>query len=181
MMDNASDLSAFVSRFHSADLRAVFKFWDICRGRQPFPSWPQLEGQLHALTSEKIWAFEYNRSAGDFTARFARNIPVVGFGKNFRGTRLQDLHTADVYETARAVFLRVLTEPACCRWSGRLFKAGDQIVEGERILMPVGSSEMSRPDGIFGASDFDFPVTGTPERLELMHDIGDWVSLGSIP
>jgi len=176
-MDNASDLMAFASRIQSAELRAVFKFWGICRGQRLFPSWPQLEGQIHALRSERIWAFNYDRNAHEFTARFARNIPVIGFGKSFRGTRLKELHSAEAYETARANFLRLLTEPACCRWSGRLFKVGDQIVEGERILMPIGS-ENSQPDGIFGASDFDFPVTGTPAHLEIIHDIADWASLG---
>jgi hypothetical protein len=178
MMENASELSAFMSRIQSAELRAVLKLWDICRGRRRFPTWPQLDAQLHVLKTERIWAFSYNRITGDFTARFARNIPVIGFGKSFQGTRLQDLHYTDVFETVRANFLRVLTEPACCRWSGRLFKVGDQIVEGERILLPMGSAIL-RPDGIFGASDFDFAVTQTPERLETIHDIADWGSLKS--
>jgi hypothetical protein len=137
-----------------------------------------LEAQLHVLKTERIWAFNYTPVTGEFTARFARNIPVIGFGKSFQGTRLQDLHSPDVFETVRANFLRVLSEPACCRWSGRLFKVGDQIVEGERILMPMGSA-ISRPDGIFGASDFEFAVTRTPESLETIHDIADWGSLNS--
>jgi hypothetical protein len=176
MMENASELSAFFSRIQSAELRAVLKLWDLCRGKRTFPSWPHLEAQLGVLLTERIWAFNYKPNTGEFTARFARNIPVIGFGKSFKGTRLQDLHSPDVFENVRANFLRVLTEPTCCRWSGRLFRVGDQIVEGERILLPMGS-ESSRPDGIFGASDFDFPVTQTPKHLETIHDIADWGSL----
>src|ERR1043165_2096375 len=148
MTENATDLPAFLSRIQSPELRAVFKFWEICRGHRTFPSWPQLEGRLHVLKSEQIWAFSHDPKVGEFTARFARNIPITGFGKSFHGTRLRELHSSQSYEIAHANFLRILTEPACCRWSGRLFKVGDQIVEGERILMPIGS-EGSLPDGIF--------------------------------
>jgi hypothetical protein len=86
---------------------------------------------------------------------------MVGFGKSFRGTPLRDLHSPTVFEVAQANFVCVITEPACCRWSGRLFRVGDQFIEGERILMPIGSDDLL-PDGIFGASDFDFEVTQTP-------------------
>ena len=176
MTDHASELRNFVSKIQSAELRAVIKLWDICRGKHRVPSWAQLEAQLNVLTSERIWAFNYNRNTRGFSARFARNIPMVGFGKSFHGTRLEDLHSPEIFEIAHASFLRVVTEPACCRWSGRLFRVGDQIVEGERILMPMGTDEIE-PDGIFGASEFDFTVTQTPERLELFHDVAEWVSL----
>lgn len=173
MIEDGSALSGFARRIQSAELRAVFKLWDISRGKRRLPAWPQLEPQLDALKSERIWAFNFNPNQREFTARFARNVPIIGFGKSFRGTRLRDLHSPEVYETAQANFSRVLAEVSCCRWSGKLFKVGDQVIEGERILLPVGSDD-EMPDGIFGASDFDYPVTRTPDRLELIHDVADW-------
>jgi len=126
--------------------------------------------------ADKIWAFDINRSSGEITARFGGRTARFGFGQSFLGTPLRNLHEPHVFQVSQAIFTRVVSQPACCRWSGKLFKADDGVVKGERIMRQVGSNQ-ENADGLLGATDFDCPVPRTPRNLEIIHDIADWCGL----
>ena len=99
---------------------------------------------------------------------------MMGFGKSFRGTPLRDLHPPHVFQQAQAYLTRAVSEPAVYRCSGKLFKVGDQIIEGERIVLPL-ASDGRHGDGVLGASDFKYPAAVGP--VELLHDKMEWFSI----
>jgi hypothetical protein len=95
-------------------------------------------------------------------------------GQSFRGTPLKDLHPPHVFQRSHADLSRAVSEPAIYRCWGKLFKVGDQVIEGERIILPLGS-DGRHADGVLGASDFQYPVTTGP--VELMRDQVEWFSI----
>lgn len=140
------------------------------------PGWAQVRASAMTDHLCGIWSFDYARSSGEFTGRMAGSNIMVGFGKSFLGTPLRELHPPHVFAVAQASFLRVVSEPACVRYSGKLFKVGDTVVDGERIVMPIGTDDEGA-QGVLGASWYDYPVWRTPDKLELLHDIADWCRL----
>jgi hypothetical protein len=169
-------LSAFKSTIASSPLRAVFNHWHGARQKHQLPVWSELSPASLASYVPTIWAFDYDRSTNEFTAFYAANSIVAGFAKSFLGTRLRDLHSGQAFEEAQATLLRVVSEPACCRWGGKLFKYEGKIVEGERIILPIGNKDQS-PVGIVGASYYEHPGTHAAGNVELIHDVGDWCRL----
>jgi hypothetical protein len=102
---------------------------------------------------------------------------MVGVGRNFQGAALSDLHPPHVFAAVQDYFLRAVREPACCRWSGKLFRIDSQDIEGERIVLPLGGGGDDAAAGLLGASWYDYPVWRAPTRLELLHDIAEWCRL----
>ena len=166
--------SELESRVASPALRAIAGHWQQVRAGKPMPAWSDLSPSALSSHLKRLWAFKYDRATGDFTARLASNRVMVGFGKSFRGTPLRDLHPPHVFQMSQADMTRAVLEPACYRCSGKLFKVGDQIVEGERIIFPL-ASDGSHGDGILGASDFKFPAATGP--VELLRDVVEWFSI----
>jgi hypothetical protein len=167
---------ALKGKIRSTALREIAAHWDSARGQHRFPLWSRFTQDNLASYADKIWAFDFNRSSGEITARFGGKTARFGFGHSFLGTPLRNLHPPHVFEVSQAIFTRVISEPACCRWSGKLFRADDDVIEGERIMMPVGSNQ-EHVDGLLGASDFDCLLPRTPRNLEIIHDIADWCRL----
>jgi|SRR6185437_8438547 hypothetical protein len=171
-----TDFSVFQARIQSPSLRAIAGHWNEVRGKRRMPSWAHLKNTVLEPHMKTVWAFNYDRGSGEFVGRFAGNTIMVSFGKSFLGTPLRDLHAPAVFQITQSYFTRAVTEPACARWSGKLFKVGDQIVEGERICLPM-STAAEHADGVLGASAYDFPVWRTPDTLELLHDIVEWCKI----
>jgi hypothetical protein len=167
--------SLFCRRIVSPALRAIADHWLAARGDKRLPSWSDLSPSAIAPHFTKIWAFKYDRGNDEFYARLAGNRIMVGFGRSFRGTPLKDLHPADIYEKCHANQKRLVTEPAVYRGTGKLFKAGGQIVSGERIALPL-ASDGCHGDGTLGASEYDYKVLG-PLKVELIHDGEEWYPL----
>ena len=140
------------------------------------PSWSELNPATMAPHLGLVWAFKYDRATGDFTARLAGNRIMVGFGKSFRGTPLRELHPPRSFPRVHAAMLRVVSEPACYRSCGQLFKVDGRVIEGERIVLPLGTDE-SGVDGALGASDYDFSVNSASREVELLEDGVQWFSL----
>ena len=129
------------------------------------PAWSDLSPSGLAPHFKRLWAFKYDRAAGEFTARLAGTRAMVGFGKSFRGTPLRDLHPPHILELAQAHMTKVVSEGAAYYCSGKLFRAGSQEIEGERIMLPL-ASDGRRADGILGATDFPSrPMEGPVELL----------------
>ena len=165
----------FCNRIVSPSLRAIADHWLVARGDKLLPSWSDLSPAVMAPHFTKISAFNYDRAKDEFFARLAGNRIMVGFGKSFRGTPLKELHPPDIYERCHANQKRIVTEPAAYRGSGKLFKAGDQIVSGERIALPL-ASDGCHGDGSLGAAEYDFKVLG-PLQIEIIHDAEEWYPL----
>jgi len=174
--EQSSSFDSFLGHIKSPTLRAVAEQWNAARAQQRMPSWDDLKLERLAPQLGRIWAFDYDREKGGFTGRLAGSNIMIAFGKSFLGTPLSNLHPPHVFEEAQANFLQVVSEPACCLWSGKLFRIGDKVVEGERLILPMGAD--GRACGLLGASDYqNYPVTRTPELVELIHDTADWLRL----
>ena len=171
-----TDFEAFDAKINSPALRAVAGHWNEARKARKMPSWSQLRPSTLAPHLGLVWAFKYDRSSGAFTARLAGNRMMVGFGKSFRGTPLHELHPPAIFQWIHEGLTRVVSEPACYRSSGRLFKAGGRLVEGERIVLPLGTDDTGA-DGALGASDYDFQITGAYPDIEVFRGDGEWLTL----
>lgn len=172
--EQASDFATFRARIRSPALRALADDWNAARGTRRMPFWDDVRPDATAPYLGSMWAFDYHRGSGEFTGRLAGSAIMQNFGRSFLGTSLRDLHTAPAFETAQAVLMRTVSEPACSRWSGGLYKIGDKIVEGERLLLPMGA-DAAHPDGVLGASQFDsFPLSHKHGQIVVMADIAEW-------
>jgi len=170
----SGDFLEFESGIVSPALRAIVQYWQKIRGDRLMPGWSDLSPNQLGPHLKLLWFFNFDRHAGEFTARLGSNRAMVGFRQSFRGTPLRDLHPPHIFELCQAHMIKVVSDPAAYRCSGKLFKAGSQIVEGERIMLPLGS-DYSHGDGVLGATDFPMrPGTGPVELL-----VGDirWFSI----
>jgi hypothetical protein len=138
------------------------------------PAWSDLSPSAIAPHLKQIWVFKYDCTAGDFTARLAGNRAMVGFGKSFRGTPLRDIHPPHVFELAQAHMTKVVTERAAYYCSGKLFKVGAQVIDGERIMLPL-ASDGHHGDGVLGATDFPSRAMAGP--VELLLGQIEWFSI----
>ena len=139
------------------------------------PSWSDLSPAAMAPYFTRLWAFKYDSESREFISRLAGNRIMVGFGNSFRGTRLKDLHPPHIYEECYANLTRLISEPAVYRGTGNLFKAGERIVSGERIVLPLASDGVNG-DGALGAAEYDYrPVEAKP--IEIIHDRFEWYAI----
>lgn len=169
-----SGFSEFRDRLASPALQAIVDHWrQVCTDR-PMPAWSDLSPSSLAPHFKRLWAFKYERASGEFTARLAGNRAMVGFGKSFRGTTLKDIHPSHVFDLAQAHMTKVVTEPAAYYCSGKLFRAGTQIIEGERIILPL-ASDGRNGDGVLGATDF--PARPMEGSVELLVGQIEWFSI----
>lgn len=138
------------------------------------PAWSDLSPSALSSHLKKLWAFNYDRVTGDFTARLANDGAMVAFGKSFRGTPLKDLHPHQVFQNVQRNLTKAVSEPAVYRSSGRLFKRGEHVVEGERIVLPLASDRF-HGDGILGATDYEPHAATGP--VELFPEEPEWFSI----
>src|SRR6185437_14047089 len=131
-----SDFDTFISRVESPALLAIAKHWGEVRSRKRLPGWSDLAPSAISPHLTRLWSFRYDRQSGEFTGRLAGNRIMVATGHSFRGTTLKDLHPPHIYEKSHAEFTRIVTGPTIYRCRGPLFRAGGQVVDGERIVMP---------------------------------------------
>ena len=164
----------FRSKVSSPALRAIADHWLYASADKPMPSWSDLSPSHLAPHFKRLWAFKYDSVAGDFTARLAGNRAMVGFGKSFRGTPLKDLHPPHIFELAQAHMTKVVTGPAFYYCTGKLFKAGSQEFEGERLMLPL-ASDGRYGDGVLGATDYRSRAATGPVELLVGHI--EWFSI----
>jgi hypothetical protein len=121
-----------------------------------------------------MWGFDRDRASGEFIGRLAGSHILQTFCRNFLGTPLRDLHHGHVFEVAHASLTRAVSAPACCRFSGKLFRTGGKLVAGERLLLPIGADPM-RPDGVLGASCYgSYTPSRPPAPIEPLRGRPDW-------
>jgi hypothetical protein len=177
MLDSGTvgDFSCFDGKIESPALRAIAGHWNEARKHRRMPAWSDLRPAALAPYFGLIWVFRYDRNTREFTARLAGNRMMVAFGKSFRGTPLRELHPPHFLPRAQAALMRVVSEPACCRSSGPLFKADGRITSGERIVLPLGADDQA--DGAFGASDYNRSIITVACNIESIYHAAEWFSL----
>ncbi len=176
-MEQTSGFAAFQHRIQAPALRALIEDWNKARRNRRMPSWGDFKPAADAPYLGGIWAFNHDRASGEFIGRLAGKNIMLGFGKSLLGTPLRALHPPHVYDQAHASFIGVISQPACLRFSGGLFKIGDKIVKGERLILPMGV-DPEQPDGVLGASWYEgYPLQRTPDKAELLHERADWCAL----
>lgn len=162
----------FTNSIKSPALRAVAVHWAAARDMARMPSWEQLRPSQLAAQLSLVWAFKYDRATGHFTGRLAGNRITQGFGKNFRGLPMQELHPPEVFPMIHRHMTRIVSEPVAYRCAGQLFRHGSRVIEGERIILPLAGDGI-HADGVLGASDYNHPH---PPKgpVELFSDREEW-------
>ena len=127
--------------------------------------------------AELALRLRYRVFAEEMGARLAGNRIMLGFGNSFRGTPLRDLHPPHVFEKVQANLTRLVLGPYFYRGAGRLFRIGDHVAEGERIVLPL-ASDGKHCDEAIGAAEYAIPpLTARQKPVELLHDVEEWFSL----
>jgi len=170
----SDDFSALTSRIESAALRAVMDHWQQARAAKPLPAWSDLSPSAIAPYLKQLWAFRYDRQTAEFTARLAGSRIMVGFGDSFRGTPLKQLHPPHVFQLAQEHMSKVVLNPAIYWCRGKIFKVGEHVIEGERIILPLASNG-HHGDGVLGATEFVFQGISGP--IELLCENLEWFSI----
>lgn len=174
---DAADTSGFTAlqgRIQSPALRALADDWNTARGARRMPGWRDIRPEPTAPYLGGLWGYDYDQRSGAFTGRVAGSTIAVAYGRNYLGKPLSELYLPHVAEFVRSHLMRIVSEPACALYSGKLFRMGEQVVEGERLVLPLGD-DGEHPDGVLGASHYaGFPLSHVPEPVEFISDIADW-------
>lgn len=163
----------------SPALLAVLAHWNQARGDKPMPRWSELRPSSIARQLNIVWAYKFDPVTKQFIGRLAGNRITEGFGKSFRGTRLEDLHPAEYLPRIYRHMLQVVETPAMYKSSGTLFRKGAVRGVGERIMLPLGGATV---DGVIGASDYELePDPGRDESIELQGNNVIWIPIQMTP
>ena len=167
--------AAFTGRIRSPALKALADDWDKARQGRRMPRWDEINPGLTAPYRGCMWGFDHENGA--FTGRLAGRHIMQAMGQNFLGTPLAAMHPPHVLGPAQAICARIVSDPACVLFTGNLFRDGEKLVQGERLVLPVGA-DPACPDGIVGASWYDnYPLARRPEQVNLLFDKADWCQL----
>jgi hypothetical protein len=173
-MEGSSNFREFISKLDSPVLRSVAEHWNAVRGDRLMPSWSDLSTTSLSPHFSKLWGFQHQPEAGDFTGRLAGKNVMDWLGANFWGGSIKTLYALPVFEEAYRFLKQVVTVPAAGRSNGTLFTMGDKIVAGERIALPL-SSDGVHGDAVLGASNYEAtPVSGP---VVLVHENVKWFTL----
>jgi len=173
----AVNFQALHSAIESPSLQAVAAHWQAARAGTEMPSWQGLRPSQIAQHLSIVWAYRFDRITDQFIGRLAGDRISECFGKNFRGTRLQDIHTPHGFEISHAAMSKVARTPAIYLNRGPLFQYMGRIVTGERIMLPL-SSDGRICDGVLGASQYPKPpFIGKDAPVDVISDNEVWTAL----
>lgn len=142
------------------------------------PSWDQIRATELVKQLPIIWSYSFDRATGQFTGRLAGERISQAFGRNILGISPEEVHPPEALGWVKAMFMRVVSEPAVYRGSGRVFKELDRDGLGERIILPL-ASDGAVADGILGATEYDFyrQPGVVPPPVHVFTDEEKWFSL----
>lgn len=170
----------FLQSLSSPALRAIAAHWNDARGAQLMPSWNDLRPAQIAGHLKLIWAFRYDAKTREFTGRLAGERIARGFGRSFRGLRLDELHTPQSLPLMQSSMERLLREPALYHLNGVLFRQRERVATGERIMLPL-SDDGIRGDGVLGASVVSFPFADPDYGpVEMASEGAEWFALSRL-
>jgi len=173
-MGGSSDFREFIGMLDSPVLRSVAEHWDAVRGDRLMPSWSDLSTTSLSPHFSKLWGFQHQPEAEDFTGRLAGKNVLDWLGANFWGGSIKTLYAPPVFEEAYQFLSKVVTVPAAGRSSGTLFTMGEKTVAGERIALPLASDGV-HGDAVLGASDYEPMAVSGP--VVLVHENVKWFTL----
>ena len=101
-----------------------------------------------------VWSYSFDRATGHFTGRLAGERISRIFSKNIFGISPEEVHPPEAADWVKAIFMRVVSEPAVYRSSGRVFRQLDRYGLGERMIFPL-ASDGTMADGILGVTEYD--------------------------
>lgn len=172
-----SGFAAFRNRIQSAALRALADDWNKARAGRHMPAWKDINPPSTAPYLGGMWGFDYDAGTGDFTGRLSGSTIMLALGRSLLGTRIGELYAGATLETVQTNLTRVVREPACVYFTGVIGWIGDQQIEGERLILPVGA-DPARPDGVLGATHSEHHLMmRPPQKIEPVCNIADWYRL----
>jgi hypothetical protein len=170
----AANFRSFTSAIKSTALREIAFHWLEARGYRRMPTWEDLSPVALKPHFALLWGYRYDPQIQDFIGRLPGQHITEWLGTDFWGKRLRDIHPPHVFLQAHQLMTRVITTPAACRMSGKLFTIGDKSISGERIALPLASDGI-HGDGVLGASDFEMPAK--LGQVELYYENMEWYSV----
>ena len=169
-------LSAYLQSVFTPSLKAVAMHWDSVRGARLMPSWEDLQPKAIGHQLAIAWSLKYDRAQGSFTGRLAGDRIARLVGKNFRGLPLAQAQSSASFASMYPVLTRVVREPAAFCGSGNIFRQGERLVKGERIILPL-SGDGIEADGVIGATEYQNAQLLPEEPVEPITDIEAWFAL----
>ena len=169
-------LSEYLQSVFTPSLKAVAMHWSSVRGARLMPSWEDLQPKAIGHQLAIAWSLKYDRAQGAFTGRLAGDRIARLVGKNFRGLPLAQAQTPASFAAMQPLLTRVVNEPAIFFGSGNIFRQGERLVKGERIILPL-SSDGALADGVIGATEYQNSHLLPEEAVEPISDIETWFAL----
>jgi hypothetical protein len=144
----------------SPNLQAIAYHWYLAKKAMRMPSWEKLRPSELSGQLSIIWAYRFDRASGQFQGRLLGNRLMHAVDGKFQGMTLAQVHPdPSICDVVTRILTRVMREPAAFASGGALFRQGDYVVEGERIVLPL-SSDGIEGDGVLGASEYLYPPPG---------------------
>jgi hypothetical protein len=141
----------FEKSIASVALKSLALHWNEARGNRTMPAWSDIKPRQISKALPIIWAYTYDVQNDAFTGRVAGDRVVEAFGKSFRGLPLAAIQPPEAFPWVHRLLLRVVTEPAAYRGTGRVFQQFERYGHGERIILPLGGAHGG---GVLGATDY---------------------------
>lgn len=154
---------AFEAWIKAPALKQVAAHWNDVRLDRLMPSWSDLKPSCIAAHLSNVWSFRYDAESDIFLGRLVGDRIARHIGKSFHGLPLDEAYPPEARAWAKAVFKRVVAEPALYGHLGIIFKQMGQLGGGERIVLPLASDGL-HADGILGATIFE-PILDAPVTL----------------
>ncbi|HWU00280.1 MAG TPA: PAS domain-containing protein [Terriglobales bacterium] len=161
MSDRQAAFDRFFAQITHPGLRDVARHWNDVRGAKLMPAWRDIDPMALARHLPMIWAWRYDRVTEQFTGRLCGEMIREAFGRSLRGARMDEFFLGEGYPLVYVRHRRILTEPCFSRDHGAVFRHVDRVGHGERIILPLGESEIG--DTVFGATIYD------PTQMALIH------------
>jgi hypothetical protein len=160
----------------SPALKDVAIHWNAVRQDRRMPRWTDISPSRIAAHLSLVWSFKYDVANDVFTGRLVGERIARHIGKDFRGLSLTEAYPAEALPWVRAMFSRVVREPALYAHAGPLFHQMGREHRGERILLPL-SEDGVVADGVLGATILQ-DATTMPLTLMAPDRAGEhWFSL----
>ena len=174
---NQSGFAEFRGRIGSPALATIADHWKAAMGNKRMPVWTAIQPSWIAPHLTRVFAFTYDRQSGEITRRLMGGELLAMFAGSPRGTPLEQLQAPRLALRMHLTVSRVVREPAFYRGTGKLFRQGAHVVEGERIVLPLSTDGLNG-DGALGASDYHDPmIESATDPVEVLHDAEEWFPL----
>ena len=177
MHTDGRGFAEFRGRIGSAALATIADHWKAALGNKRLPVWTAIEPSWIAPHLTRVFAFTYDRRSGEITRSLVGGQLLAMFAGSHRGTPLEQLQAPRLALRMHLTVSRVVLEPAFYRGTGKLFRQGPHVVEGERIVLPLSTDGLNG-DGALGASDYHHPlVESATDPVEVLHDGEEWFAV----